>query len=119
MFLENQDIDFVIPEEVKERSKKSGIEWLLSFEDAKLVIDKSIEALIAILGVEVLEAYSDGIRTKGYSGYEFQNVKWEDFVEENNRAAMKFINANAHDDRYVYILTSASEKEFAVLGAKS
>jgi hypothetical protein len=45
-------------------------------------------------------------------------VNWEDFVEENNRAAMKYINANAHGDRYVYILTSASEKEFVVLNAK-
>ena len=116
-----QDIDAVIDEEIKVRSKQLNGEWLLSFDDALKVIEDARKASIAVLGVESFQTMPDGIKVLNYSGYghEDKRIEWEEFVGENYREAIHFVTANKLSEGYVYILTTTSKSEFESLESKS
>jgi hypothetical protein len=114
-----EDLDLIMSAEIRARSKKSENEWLFCFRDAKSMINKATEASIAVLGLEIFRVSPDGLETVHYNGYEFKCDDWKDFVEENNRAANEYVDANVYGDGYVYVLSSTSEREFKALTAKS
>jgi len=75
---------------------------------------------IAVLGVEVLRVGVDGYYTEALSTYDLQpfgradieRAGWVDYVRLNNSSADEFIRQNPTGDDHVYVLTTASWREF-------
>ncbi len=108
------DFEKVLPREIKDASVLSGEERLIPLSKLREAIQCAGQNLIAVLGVEVHRILSDGLRTEGYSGYEFKlNGNWASFVSQNNESASTYIDQHPFGEGYGYILTTISEKEFA------
>jgi len=110
------DFDKILPHEIKGVSVRSGNECVIPFPKVREAIELASQHLIAVLGVEVFHILPSGLGTEGYSGYELKfNGNWTDFVSQNNESATNYIDQHRFDEGYGYILTTASEKEFAHL----
>src|SRR4029077_18804425 len=74
---------------------------------------------IAVLGVELHEVRADGYHWQSLSTYDPKPPRrkedWLEYVRTNNGFAREFITANPACEREVYILTTASSKEFEEL----
>jgi hypothetical protein len=111
------DLDACIPQDVRDRSVRSGSEYALLFEDALLAISCADERQIAVLGVESFLANPDGLLVCGYSGYElsFDGNDWPSFVQANNLHAIKFLEEQIKREKLHFILTTTSRSEYEKL----
>ncbi len=111
------DFDNVLGAEIRARSRRIGNEWVIPFPEVVEAIDQASNAEIAVLGVDVFELLTDGIRCYGESVYDFRDsTNWRAFVVQNNDAAKQFVAQNTHRSGYGYILTVASHREHQKLG---
>ena len=74
---------------------------------------------IAVLGVELFEVRPGGYATTNLSLYEREvgtgpkGIRgWVDYVKANNVRATDFVSRNPGGDDHIYVLTTASWKEF-------
>jgi hypothetical protein len=109
-----EDLDACISDRVRDRSIPSGSELALLFQDSLRVISCAAEQQIAVLGVESFLARPDGLLVTGYSGYgfSFDGEDWTGFAEINNLHAMKFVEGQADREKYHFILTATSRREY-------
>jgi hypothetical protein len=111
------DLEKALPGDIANAAARYGNELVLSLSCAKTAVRVAGENSIAVLGVEVFEILNDGLAVDGYSVYEFFRLgDWKDFVTLNNAAALRFIEENDRGERFGYVLTSTSEREFDQLG---
>jgi len=96
-----------------------------TFPEASEVIRLCTENEIAVLGVEVFEARLTGYLTKNLSIYDQQTGSgpteregWADYVKTNNVLAAEFVKLNPVGDDHVYVLTTASWREFQEMKAR-
>jgi hypothetical protein len=96
-----------------------GDEMTFSFPEVLEVIRLCSANHIAVLGVEVFEVRAEGYHTKNLSGYDQEMNDgprviegWPDYVTQNNSLAGNFIHQNQMGDDHVYVLTTASWREF-------
>lgn len=97
-------------------------ELLFTFPEVLVVIKLCTTNQIAVLGLEVFEVRPEGYCTKKLSGYDQQSgteaatpSEWPDYVKTNNNLAEEFVRANPMGDDHVYVLTSASWREFCAI----
>jgi hypothetical protein len=97
-----------------------GNELTFAFPEVLDVIGICSANQIAVLGPDLFRLRSDGLyETEKLSGYHLQ-VKavpqrieeWPDYVRTNNSLAEEFVRTNPAGDDHVYILTTASWREF-------
>jgi hypothetical protein len=95
----------------------AGGEPSFTFPDVLQAISLCTANRIAILGVELFEAQSDGYNTEAMSAYEVRlaGQSWQDFVNLNNHLADEFIRHNPRGDGHFYLLTASQESEFSNL----
>jgi hypothetical protein len=80
---------------------------------------------IAVLGIELMKLFSDGLyRTGGLSVYDLSIGKdpetiqqWPEYVQKNNAQAEEFVRQNPAGDDHVYVLTTSSWRELGQLNA--
>jgi len=110
------DFDKVLLREIKGASRRSGNEWVIPLAKVKQAIELAGQHAIAVLGVELFRLLSEGVATEGYSGYDFEfGGNWASFVSKNNQSAAEYVEEHQSGEAYGYILTTASENEFARL----
>jgi hypothetical protein len=90
-----------------------------TFPEVSEVIMRCTENEIVVLGVEIFEVRPTGYLTKKLSEYDQhmgsgpkQRDGWADYVKINNRLAEEFVRLNPTGDDHVYVLTTASWREF-------
>lgn len=68
---------------------------------------------VTVLGVELYVGPLDGFFTDALSSYEYTMAGqlWPQFVEENNHAAMQFVNDHRGGDKHFYLLTTSTEEQ--------
>jgi hypothetical protein len=113
------DLEKALPEDLKKRSARSGSELILNLGDALRAIAVANERQIAVLGLEAVDILPEGpdhFYVCDYTGYD-NDVKfagdWQAFMTANNSEAERWIEQHPLGDGHGYILTSASETEFA------
>jgi hypothetical protein len=96
-----------------------GDELAFIFPEVAEVIRRCTENQIAVLGVEVFEVRPTGYLTKTLSDYDQrmrsgpkQQAGWADYVRANNLHAEEFVKLHPTGDDQVYVLTTASWREF-------
>jgi len=98
-----------------------GTEPLFTFPEVSRVIKLCSAHQIAVLGVEIFLAEPKGYRASGCSDYDLrlasvwagvETQDWEGYVAVNNSMAEDCIRQNRAGDDHVYILTTASLREF-------
>ena len=96
-----------------------GSELAFTFPDVLEVLKLCTENEIAVLGVEIFEVRQNGYLTKNLSVYDQQIGKgpkqqgaWGDYVNANNRFAEEYVRLNSAGDDHVYVLTTATWREF-------
>jgi hypothetical protein len=98
---------------------KVGEELAFSFPEVMEVIRLCTANQIAVLGLDLFEARPEGYHTKRLSAYNQQmndgpdrDGAWTDYVRLNNTFAEDFVRQNPTGDDHVYVLITASWKEF-------
>jgi len=103
---------------------KVGDELTFPFPEVLSVVAICTRAEIAVLGIDLFEVRSDGYSTKKLSLYShdqptqkrldltLRTSGWYAYVKASNTLAEEFIRENPSGDDHVYILTTASRKEF-------
>lgn len=96
-----------------------GGELTFSFPEVVEVIKRCTENQISVLGVELFEVRPAGYITKSLSDYDQrirsgpeQQAGWEDYVRDNNLLADDFVRLHPTGDGHIYVLTTASWREF-------
>jgi hypothetical protein len=97
-----------------------GGELMFTFPDVLKVVKLCSEHQIAVLGPDLFRIGNDGLlETEKLSGYHLQikeNPKrieeWPSYVRTNNVLAEEFVTQNPAGDDHVYILSTASWREF-------
>ena len=99
--------------------KTMGDELAFTFPEVAEVIKRCSEHQIAVLGVEVFEVRPTGYLTKNLSDYDQrtgsgpkQQAGWADYVRANNLLAEEFVKLHPTGDDHIYVLTTASWREF-------
>ncbi len=72
---------------------------------------------IAVLGVELFKARTDGYSTEGISVYDIplRDQSWAEFVAQNNSLALEFVKNNQGGDDHFYLLTASLQAEYPSL----
>ena len=96
-----------------------GNELVFTSPEVSEVIRRCTENEIAVLGIEIFEVRPAGYVTTKLSGYDWQmgsgpkqRSEWADYFKANNILAEEFVRLNPSGDDHVYILTTASWREF-------
>jgi hypothetical protein len=96
-----------------------GNELAFTFPEVSEVIRRCTENEIAVLGVEIFEVRPTEYLTKKLSDYDQhmgsgpkQQEGWAEYVKANNALAEEFVKLNPTGDDHVYVLTTASWREF-------
>ena len=98
-----------------------GTEPMFTFPKVSQVIKLCSAHQIAVLGVELFLVETGGYRASGCSDYDLrlasvwagvETENWEGYVAVNNSMAEDYICQNPAGDDHVYILTTASLREF-------
>jgi hypothetical protein len=95
-------------------------ELTFAFPDVLDAIKLCSTNLIAVLGPDLFKISSDGLyQTVKLSGYHLtiktnpQSIEqWPEYVKINNALAEEFVRQNPAGDDHVYILSTASWREF-------
>lgn len=113
------ELERIIPESLMKSALISAgsQELIFPYAEALGVVALAVQHQIAVLGVEAFEVRKDGaVLALDCSGYEFPLAgDWEAFVTVNNSSAERWVHRHRLGENHGYILTSASEKEFAGL----
>lgn len=112
------ELESLLPEELKRAAVSSGSELVLPYTDALYAIKMATERQIAILGLEAFEVQKEGFLTVDYTGYSrwlAPKEAWTAYVTAMNTEAERWIKEHRFGENHGYILTSASEEEFARL----
>jgi hypothetical protein len=105
-----------VPDNIRRRSREFGNELLVPYPEVLEAIDFANRQSIAVLGVEAFIPQQDGIQSESFSAYEFPICEWNVFVALNNESAKEYIaKIPSRPAELVYILTTASEREYASL----
>jgi hypothetical protein len=108
--------DAILPLEITDAAARAGNEWVLPLPQAKVAVDLATKHLISILGVESFRIEQKGFLMQDYTVYAFElRGDWPSYVQQNNDAALSFIEENRLGEGYGYILTTSSELEFRAL----
>jgi hypothetical protein len=110
----------LIPGIVAASVGRTGDELTFTFPEVLGVIKLCSINQIAVLGPDLFKLCSDGLyQTEKLSGYHLEIKKhpqrieeWPEYVKTNNTLAEEFIRQNPAGDDHVYILTTASWREF-------
>jgi hypothetical protein len=106
----------ILPSEITDAAVRTGNEWVLPLPQARAAIDLATKHLISILGVESLRIEHARFLVQNYTGYDCEfRGDWPSYVQQNNQAALSFIEENPLGEGYGYILTTSSEVEFKAL----
>jgi hypothetical protein len=118
-------LENALPEDIRNRAvtlqNDSAVphpELALPFADALLAIEIASEHQIAVLGLEAFEVRRDGLLTVGLadaSAYIRFAGDWKAYVAKMNSEAEGWIRNHPFGENHAYILTSASQDEFARL----
>src|ERR1700738_5480633 len=116
-------LESVLPEDVKNRaltlrndSASPHPELVLPFAEALRAIEIASEHQIAVLGLDAFEARTDGLLTVGLadaSRYIRFTGDWKAYVAKMNAEAERWIREHPLGENHGYILTDASQDEFA------
>src|SRR5262249_44417686 len=108
----------ILPSEITDAAARAGNERVLPLRQAKEAVDLATKHLISILGVESFRIEQNGFLMQDYTVYAFElRADWPSYVQQNNEAALSFIEENPLGEGYGYILTASSEWEFRALRA--
>jgi hypothetical protein len=117
------DLENLLPEDFKKRAIISGNEWILPYADALSAIEIATEHQIAILGIDAIDILPPGkyrFYVSDNTGYD-REIKfagnWEEYVRKMNSEGELWLKSHALGDGHGYSIASASEREFATLGA--
>jgi len=100
---------------------KIGTELFFTFPEVMQVIKQCSANGIAVLGVETFATESQGLRASGCSDYDLrlrakwprvESANWHEYVNDNNLMAESYVRQNPAGDDHVYVLTTASLREF-------
>jgi hypothetical protein len=106
----------ILPPEITDAAVRSSNEWVFPLLQATEAVDLATKHLIAVLGVESFRIEHKGFLLLDYTGYIYEfRGDWPSYVQQNNLAALSFIEENPLGDGYGYILTASSELEFQSL----
>ena len=110
-------LEAVLPEELKKSAIfLSGEELVLPFAEASAAILIATEHRVAVLGVDAFEVQSDGLATVALfdaSRYIAFTGDWKAYVAGMNAECSLWLKEHRLGENHGYILTSASENEFA------
>ena len=109
-------LEEVLPEELKKNAIAAGNELVLSHAEALSAIRVATEHQIAVLGLEAFAVRKDGLLTVAISDpatYIHLSCDWSAYVAAINAECDLWVRQHAFGDGHGYILTSASEDEFA------
>ena len=97
--------------------KTIGGEPAFTFPDVLDVLALCTKHELAVLGVELFKAGSNGYCTEGISTYEIhlEEQPWHEFVALNNSLAAQFVKQNHSGDDHFYLLTASQQQEFSGL----
>ena len=112
------DLERALPRDLVERGNLCGNEFVFPFDAAFRVIGFATKHQIAILGLEAFEVQKDGLLTVDLadaSRYVSFTGDWNAYVVAMNAEAARWIEEHRLGEKHGYILSSASENEFASL----
>lgn len=112
------DLEQILSDDLKTASIWSGHEIVLPYEQAIKAILTASEHQIAILGLEAFEAREEGLLTidlADASSYIRFTGDWKAYVTAMNAEAEHWLKRHRLGENHGYILTSASQREFASL----
>jgi hypothetical protein len=108
-----------LPEDLKSRALAlSNDELVLPYCEALRAIEIASEHRIAVLGLEAFEVREDGLYTVGLanaSAYIRFAGNWQAYVAKMSAEAERWLKEHPLGEGHGYILTSASQDEFAKL----
>jgi hypothetical protein len=110
------DLERLLPDQLKNAALSSGRELVLPYAEALSAIRIATGHQIAILGLEAFEVQKEGllpVDLADASGYVHFTGDWGAYVGTMNAEAERWIRQHRLGENHGYILSSASEKEFA------
>jgi hypothetical protein len=113
-----QELDELLPDDIKNRGIWWGNELLLPFSEALKAVETASLHGIAILGIEAFEVQKESLLTVDMadaSAHTPFRGDWLAYVQDMNKQAEVWIRGHRFGENHGYILSSASEKEFAAL----
>jgi len=113
-----QDLKQFLPDDLKKAAVASGDELVLPYAEALNAIRIATEHQIAVLGLEAFEVQKDGLLTVDMadaSSFIPFTGDWKAYVVRMNAEAERWIQQHRLGENHGYILSSASETEFAML----
>lgn len=111
-----RELDRILPSEMKTGSTWCGEELVLPYAEALAAVGFANEHGIAVLGLEAFEVQKDGLLTVAIadaSAHTPFKGEWQAYVAALNRQAVRWLEDHRFGENHGYILTSASESEFA------
>ena len=102
-------------------NNRSTGEPAFTFPEVMDVIRSCTSNQIAVLGVEIFLIKESQYYASGCSTYDLQMMRkwyrlqisdWHEYVAENNALAEESVQSNPMGDEYLYVLTTASWREF-------
>ena len=112
------DLEYILPEELKNCALALGNELVLPHAEALAAIVIATNHQIAVLGLDAFEVQKEGLRTI-YLGDGSRYIpftdNWRAYVAHLNGEAERWLKEHRLGENHGYILTSASEREFADL----
>ena len=111
-------LEEVLPDELKRSAIASGNELVLPFAEASAAILIATDHQVAILGVDAFEVRPDGLATVALFDPSCKIAftgDWKAYVALMNAESGRWLTEHRLGQNHGYILTSASECEFAKL----
>jgi len=98
-----------------------GDEFCFTHTNAIKAVQICTENEVAVLGVEIYQVQGNDFQSQGCSEYDlgFKVHNWSLYVKDNNILAVQVLGKYLESDGFVYLLTTASEREFEILKMKS
>ena len=111
-------LEEVLPDELKKSAIACGNELVLPFAEAAAAILIAADHQVAVLGVDAFEVRPDGLATVALfdpSSKIVFTADWKAYVALMNAESSRWLKEHRLGKNHGYILTSASESEFANL----
>jgi hypothetical protein len=111
-------LEEVLPDDLKKSAIASGNELVLPFAEATAATLIATDHQIAVLGLEAFEVRPDGLATVALFDASLNNAftgEWKAYVPLMNGECSQWLQEHRLGENHGYILSSASESEFANL----